>query len=182
MQPVANKTLAICKPGGHARFSPQPPFKRGQRTSDSEPRLRCNHGNRRQMREPKPERVYPAPVGKVTDDDEHKSADHERNDCKVQRKHSISELSKDQSICHGRGVRQQSLIVPLTAPRPADSSRNQHMPLVETVQIPPVPGINTTFSDVMSNSCVIRPHAAQARTGAEIACRDRAAAAWPPAP
>ena len=56
------------------------------------------------------------------------------------------------------------------------------MPLVETVQIPPVPGINTTISDVMSNSCVIRPHAALARTDAEIACRDRVAAACPPAP
>ena len=152
MQPVADKTFAVPERASHTRFSTQPPFKRGQRTSDSKPRLRCNDRNRREMREPKPERVYPAPVGEVADDDKHKSAHHERNDCKVQRKHSIRELSIDQSVCHGRGVRQQSLIVPLTAPRPPDSSRDQRMPLVETVQIPPVQGINTTISDVMSDS------------------------------
>ena len=182
MQPIANKTLAICKPGGHARFSPQPPFKRGQRTRDSEPRLGRDNGNRRQMRQPKPQRVYPAPADEVTNDDEHKAAHHERNDSKVQRKHSIRELSVNQSVCRGRGVRQQSLIVPLTAPRSPDSGRDQRMPLVETVQIPPVPGINTTISDVMRNSCAIRQRAALARTDAKIACRDRAAAACPPAP
>ena len=56
------------------------------------------------------------------------------------------------------------------------------MPLVEKVQIPTMPGINTTISDVVSNSCVIRPHAAQVRTDAENGCTDRAAAACPPEP
>lgn len=105
MQPVTNETFAICKPSGHTRFRPKPPFKRGQRTSDAEPSLSRNDSNRCEMSHAKPQRVYPAPVNEVADEDEHKSAYHERNDCKVQRKHSIRELSKDQSICHGRGVR-----------------------------------------------------------------------------
>ena len=56
------------------------------------------------------------------------------------------------------------------------------MPLVETVQITPVPGINTTISDVMRNSSVIRQRAAQVRTDAEIACTDRVAAVFLPVP
>lgn len=102
MQPIADETFVIREPGSCPRFRPQPPFKRGQRTGDPKLCLRRNNGNRRQMRQPEPQRIHPAPVNDVADDDENQSAHHKRDHSKVQRKHSIRESLKDQSVCHER--------------------------------------------------------------------------------
>ena len=83
-----------------ARLRPQPNLERCERTSDPKPGLSRNNRDCRQVQEPQPKRIDPAPAVEISDNNEDQAAYNEEHYREVQRQNRVGQKLKFCGVGH----------------------------------------------------------------------------------
>lgn len=98
MQPVADKAAAV---GWSSSLLAEPHLQRGERADGAEPGLGNNDRDSRQMRQPEPQAIDPAPTAPIAEEDDHQAASHKLGNDKMQREHYIGKEEEGEWGGHG---------------------------------------------------------------------------------
>ena len=81
-------------------LSTQPTFQGCEGARDAQPSLRDDDHDGAQVRESEPDVIDTSPPPEITDDDEHKASNDERDKCEVQCQHDVREKLIRQIVAH----------------------------------------------------------------------------------